>query len=50
MKIFSNFKLLGVDIIEKALLANGYLKYREDENYNIDSDFNIDYKFGLTKK
>ena len=46
--IYSNFRILGIDIVENALLANGYIKYREDGNYDINPDFHIDFFYGKT--
>jgi len=47
--LFSNFKILGIDILEKLLLQNGFVKFREDQNYLIDPNFHIDYRYGKTK-
>lgn len=47
--LFSNFKILGIDILEKLLLQNGFVKYREDRNYLIDPNFHVDFKYGKTK-
>ena len=46
--VYSNLvKAGGIELFAETLIQNGYLEYREDNNYDIKDD-TIDYKTGLT--
>ena len=46
--VYSNLvKAGGIELFAETLIQNGYLEYREDNNYDI-KDNTIDYKTGLT--
>ncbi len=45
--IYSNLVKVGIEVFQEILLQNGYLEFKEDQNYDI-SDTTIDYKTGLT--
>ena len=43
--IYSNYVTFGVDIIENALIANGFLEYKQNKIYQFNKD-TLDYKYG----
>lgn len=43
--VYSNLVKVGIEVFQEILLQNGYLEFREDQNYLI-SDDTIDYKTG----
>lgn len=45
--VYSNLVKVGIEVFQEILLQNGYLEFREDQNYNI-SENTVDYKTGLT--
>ncbi len=45
--IYSNLVKVGIEVFLEILLQNGYLEFKEDQNYEI-SDNTIDYKTGLS--
>tara|TARA_B100000902_G_scaffold399803_1_gene472648 strand:+ start:1427 stop:4801 length:3375 start_codon:yes stop_codon:yes gene_type:complete len=45
--IYSNLVKVGIEVFQEILLQNGYLEFREDQNYNI-TENTIDYKTGLS--
>jgi len=47
--VYSNLVKVGIEVFQEILLQNGYLEFREDQNYNISED-TIDYKTGFTFK
>ena len=47
--VYSNLVKVGIEIFMEILLQNGYLEFREDQNYLIGDDV-IDYKTGIKFK
>ena len=45
--VYCNLVKVGIDLFEEVLLANGYLTYKENGEYDI-QDNTIDYQYGLT--
>ena len=44
--IYSNLVKVGIEVFQEILLQNGYLEFREDQNYNI-TENTLDYKTGI---
>jgi hypothetical protein len=45
--VYANLRTVGIDIFDEILVMNGFLRYKEDGNYDI-KDNTIDYFYGLT--
>ena len=45
--IYSNLVKVGIEVFQEILLQNGYLEFKEDQNYDINNE-TIDYRTGLT--
>ena len=45
--IYSNLVKVGIEVFQEILLQNGYLEFREDQNYTL-TENTIDYKTGFT--
>jgi len=45
--IYSNLVKVGIEVFQEILLQNGYLEFKEDQNYEINNQ-TIDYKSGIT--
>ena len=47
--VYSNLVKVGIEIFQEILLQNGYLEFKIDKNYNINSN-TIDYETGIEYK
>jgi len=45
--VYSNLVKVGIEVMQEILLQNGYLEFREDQNYTI-TENTVDYKTGIT--
>lgn len=46
MFIYSNLVKVGIEVFQEILLQNGFLEFREDQNYKLNENV-IDYKTGI---
>ena len=44
--VYSNLVKVGIEVFQEILLQNGYLEFKEDQNYTI-TENTIDYKTGI---